>query len=263
MVEEMSNRGYNKFDIIIAQNVFAHVDNPLEFLRNCKKIMGPNSILYIQTSQANMILNGEFDTAYHEHLSFFNTNSMKVICERAKLHLNRVTIEEIHGKSFLFEIRLNRGNNSNDSNITERLVEDIEKDLYCDSTYISYNIRCELYKHTFMKKLLKYKLSNYTIIAYGSTAKFNTLLNYCNINSDMIKYIIDENKLKQGLLTPGSNIMVESIERLNEIRDNTIIIISAWNFYNEIKEKIKQTIRSNLHNVIIFNINPIYTETLL
>jgi SAM-dependent methyltransferase len=80
----------NKFNLIIAQNVFAHTHDIKSFLDKCYDILGEDGILYIQTSQSNMILNNEFDTTYHEHLSFFNSLSMKTIVEKCNLRLNNV-----------------------------------------------------------------------------------------------------------------------------------------------------------------------------
>ena len=209
-----------------------------------------------------MILNGEFDTVYHEHLSFFNTNSMKSLCNLTKMHLNRVDIVDIHGKSYLFEIRLCQ---VGDSNVTTQLVSDIENNLYCDSAYQTYNTKCKLYKHTFVSKLLQYKLDKFDIISFGSTAKFNTLLNYSQISTE-IRCIIDENSLKMGLLTPGSNIPVVDITELKNICSNTVIIISAWNYYDEIKSKIIAFFNTNnikLRNIKLLNINPLFEETLV
>ena len=77
-------------DVIIAQNVFAHTEYIDIFLQNCKIIMKPTSTLYIQTSQKNMIINGEFDTIYHEHISFFNAKSMDILVTRNGLVLNNI-----------------------------------------------------------------------------------------------------------------------------------------------------------------------------
>jgi SAM-dependent methyltransferase len=76
-----------KFDVITAQNVFAHGPEPLKFLENAKHAMHDNTLLFIQTSQAFRIRNNEFDTIYHEHMSFFNVKSMNELCKRAGLHL--------------------------------------------------------------------------------------------------------------------------------------------------------------------------------
>ena len=95
-----------KLDIIIAQNVFAHNDYPMDFLKHCKAIMHDNTRLFIQTSQAEMIKNNEFDTIYHEHLSFFNSKSMLALAERAGLTIIDIVKTPIHGTSYLFVMAL-------------------------------------------------------------------------------------------------------------------------------------------------------------
>lgn len=242
---------YHHFDIIIAQNVFAHIDNPNEFLKLTKQLMNSQSMLFIQTSQKNMIKNGEFDTAYHEHLSFFNTNSMNLLCKQTELLLNKSTEVNIHGNSYLFEI-LNNTKNTIDYNINDQLSNEIIDNLYSIEFYEKYAMNCIMYKNIFHNYILQYKLQNKNIIGYGSTAKSNVLLNFCNISNE-IDWIIDENPLKQGLYTPGSNILIKSIDSLKEITNGTVIVIFAWNFFNEVKDKILKYTK----NVIILNINPL------
>ena len=80
-----------KFDMIIFQNSFAHNINPKKLLQNVIKLMHRDSILIIQTSQANMCKNKEFDTVYHEHINFFNVSSMNTLLKRVNLKLHYVT----------------------------------------------------------------------------------------------------------------------------------------------------------------------------
>ena len=94
-----------KFDLIIFQNSFAHNPNPLKLLRLIKNLMHNNSTLIIQTSQADMCKNNEFDTVYHEHINFFNINSMYHLTKRAGLNLYDVKKKPIHGNSYLFVIK--------------------------------------------------------------------------------------------------------------------------------------------------------------
>jgi len=97
-----------KFDLIIAQNVFAHVIDPLEFLRLCSNFLTPEGKLYIQTSQAEMLEKGQFDTIYHEHLSFFSEQSMNTLVERiGDLQITEYQTTPIHGGSHLFRIENN------------------------------------------------------------------------------------------------------------------------------------------------------------
>jgi nucleoside-diphosphate-sugar epimerase/2-polyprenyl-3-methyl-5-hydroxy-6-metoxy-1,4-benzoquinol methylase len=246
---------YGNFDIIIAQNVFAHIDYPSEFLDLCKQLTKNrqnkddynDGIILIQTSQKNMILNGEFDTAYHEHLSFFNTNSMKYLCSLNDLVLNNVTEVSIHGTSYIFEItnKLIETDDKDDvSNTVDVLYNEMVDGLYDIKTYKNYKYNALIYRNRFHNKLLEYKLQDKMVIGYGSTAKSNTLLNFCNINTDDIDWIIDENELKQNLFTPGSDILIRNIESLDEIKlDNTVVVVFAWNFFNEIKDKIVKKIK--------------------
>ena len=95
----------NKFDFIISQNSFAHNPKPIEFLKNAKELMHEKSLLIIQTSQADMCRNLEFDTIYHEHINFFNINSMNKLIQRSELKLDNVVKDPIHGTSYLFLIK--------------------------------------------------------------------------------------------------------------------------------------------------------------
>jgi 2-polyprenyl-3-methyl-5-hydroxy-6-metoxy-1,4-benzoquinol methylase len=225
------------FDIITAQNVFAHTHDILGFLEACKSVMHENSLLYIQTSQANMILNGEFDTIYHEHLSFFNSLSMMHIVNRAGLHLNNVFKTDIHGTSYVFEISLD----PHEGNLSEILLEERDKGLYDIDTYREFAKKantCVTELGQFVNMLRK---QGATVIGYGAAAKGMTVLNFGKIKLD---YIIDDNPLKQDRLTPGMNIPIYSSDKLNELDGLTLIVPLAWNFYNEIKNRVKTQLGS-------------------
>jgi nucleoside-diphosphate-sugar epimerase/2-polyprenyl-3-methyl-5-hydroxy-6-metoxy-1,4-benzoquinol methylase len=244
---------YGSFDIIIAQNVFAHIDNPHTFLNLSKQLMNSDSLLFIQTSQKNMIKNGEFDTAYHEHLSFFNTNSMNILCKNQNLLLNTVTEVPIHGDSYIFEIiKPTSTIISQTQNVKDQIYNEMQDQLYNKIFYNKYTLNCIIYKNNFHNKILEYKLNNRQVIGYGSTAKSNTLLNFSGISNE-IDWIIDDNILKQNLYTPGSNILVKNSDSLKDINTNSVVVVFAWNFFEEIKNKIKKINTK----VTILNINPL------
>jgi 2-polyprenyl-3-methyl-5-hydroxy-6-metoxy-1,4-benzoquinol methylase len=247
---------YGNFDIIIAANVFAHIDYPNDFLKFMKQIMVDTSSLYIQTSQKNMIIENQFDTIYHEHLSFFNTNSMKYVCEHNGLFLNHVQENYIHGTSYIFEINTYL---SSDRNVDNFIMAETKLGLYNIETYEKYRNSCLLYKYKLKQKLIEYKIKKQNIIAYGSTAKSMTVFNFCGIDCSFIDSMIDENPMKVGLFTPGSNIQVTDLNTLTTIQANTVIIITAWNFYDEIKNKIINHIK-NAKRITLLNINSLDEE---
>jgi 2-polyprenyl-3-methyl-5-hydroxy-6-metoxy-1,4-benzoquinol methylase len=236
----------NNFDIITAQNVFAHTKYTVDFLTSCKTLMHDDSVLFIQTSQANMVLNNEFDTIYHEHLSFFNTNSMKSLVERCGLVLSDVFKTDIHGTSYVFVItKKDLGKTG-----TQDIIQfEKENGLYDILTYPSYALKC--YKATFdlKHKLEELKNQGYILVGYGAAAKGNTLLNFGKIKLDII---IDDNPLKQNLLTPGMDISIVSSDYLlNLNKDQKVAFVPlAWNFYKEIKTRIKDK-RNNSNDLFI------------
>ena len=223
-----------KMDVIIAQNVFAHTEHIDAFLQACKIIMSDNSTLFIQTSQKNMIINSEFDTIYHEHISFFNTKSMDILVSRNGLVLNRILEATIHGTSYIFEIKLNK---NEFYNIHEHIIKETEIGLYSDSLYNTFKLNANKIVNSLKTEIEKYNSLGYKCIGFGAAAKAQTILCYGNIN---LEYIIDENPLKIGLYSPKMNIPIVDIDYFkNDNTEKILIIILAWNFADEIINKIK------------------------
>lgn len=195
-------RSFNtKFDIIIAQNVFAHVGNPLEFLNICKSELSDSGRIFIQTSQSTMLANSEYDTVYHEHISFFNMHSMLQVITKAGLVLLDVINKPIHGNSYIFII----GKQGNSYQIPEPKITISDLDKYSRS--VTRNAK------QLVKVVNNYKNVGYKIVGYGAAAKGNTVLNYTKLGLD---YIVDDNPLKHKLYTPGQRIPVVSKEILEQ-----------------------------------------------
>ncbi len=233
-------------DIITIQNAFAHNPNPLELLKNCKKNLNIDGLIFIQTSQADMILNDEFDTIYHEHISFYNIKSMMFLCNRAGLNLIDVVKTPIHGTSYIFIISADMSAPANIKNLI-----DIETNagLYNKETYTRYSKNCIDMVEKFRKVVEEHRTNGYKIVGYGAPAKGNTFLNFAKVPLDMI---IDDNPMKQGLYTPGSSIGIVGSEVLKsfEEHDRILFIPLAWNFFKEIRERIIKQ-RNNFNDVFL------------
>jgi hypothetical protein len=226
--------GSKNLDIITAQNVFAHNSYPLEFLKQCKEIMHDKSRLFIQTSQADMIKNNEFDTIYHEHLSFFNTSSMSALAARAGLHIIDIQKTPIHGNSYMFVMSKVSGSRPS---VQLQLEQEREQGLQDMNTYLAYADRASTIVEDLKQTIEHYRGLGYVVAGYGAAAKGNTLINFGDIYLD---YIIDDNPMKQGLFAPGSNIPVVPIDMLDQCDDLKVAFVPlAWNFFKEIQGKIK------------------------
>jgi len=233
-------------DIITCQNAFAHNPNPLEFLKNCKKNLNIDGLIFIQTSQADMILNNEFDTIYHEHISFYNIKSMMMLCNRAGLNLIDVVKTPIHGTSYIFIIGADK---SAPANIKNLIDMETAAGLYDYKTYIKYTHNCIEMVDKFKEKVEYWRSQGYKVVGYGAAAKANTFLNFSKVPFDMI---IDDNPLKQGLYTPGSSVGIVGSDVLNTFTedDKILFVPLAWNFFKEIRERII-TKRNNFNDVFL------------
>ncbi len=230
-----------KFEIIIAQNVFAHVNDVVDFLENCKSVLKDHGTIYIQTSQANMVLNNEFDTIYHEHLSFFNIKSMKEAANRAGLTLYDVHKTPIHGISYVFVLR-NLSEDISQPASSKMLVEE-NSGLYNIATYQQYVLNVKQIRDSFVSICNQLRKDGLKIIGYGAAAKGNTFLNFAKFKLD---YIVDDNCMKHNLLSPGLNIPVLSPDQLiKEDPDSICVVPLAWNFFDEIKEKVNVRLGCN------------------
>jgi SAM-dependent methyltransferase len=206
------------FDIINAQNVFAHNADPLNFLKNIKRLLAPNGRVYIQTSQADMVRNGEFDTIYHEHINFFNPWSMMCLVNRSGLVLLGVNKTAIHGSSFMFVI----GHEGAPARVSKDSIK----------MYNDWELKCKA-----LCKRIKRCTRGKRVVAYGAAAKGNTFLNFTGIKPEVI---IDDNPLKQGKFSPGVRSPVVSKAHLTTLGPEPIVFLPlAWNLFDEIKKQIK------------------------
>mgnify|MGYP006281381101 FL=1 len=245
--------GTKKFDVITCLNAFAHNADQLSLLKNIRDRMHEDSLLFCSTSQANMILNGEFDTIYHEHLSFYNIKSARALCERAGLNLIDVIKHPIHGTSYIFVISRDK---EAKLNIEKLILEEENFGLYDPDTYVEYAEKCHKAAHFFAETIRKYRDKGIKVVGYGAPAKGNTLMNFANEGPDLI---IDDNPLKQLHFTPGMSVPIYSAPylTLNYFEVQPVCFIPlAWNFYDEIVKKIKEIRPAHSHKDIFVRYFP-------
>jgi SAM-dependent methyltransferase len=222
---------HDQFDIIVAQNAFAHNPDPVKYLKLLEPLMSKKSLFFIQTSQADMVRNGEFDTIYHEHVNFYCINSMYELARRADMHLVDVIKTPIHGTSYIFVLSTHNLKPKHIKNLLAMEADLMEPATYKKWADSSAKVVTELARHC-----EEFKKMGYRLVGYGAAAKGMTLLNYANITLDCI---IDDNPLKQGSYSPGKDIPIVSIKHLDEYQNDKIVFIPlAWNVYKEIKSKI-------------------------
>jgi 2-polyprenyl-3-methyl-5-hydroxy-6-metoxy-1,4-benzoquinol methylase len=230
--EETADLLATNFDVIVAMNVFAHTQNPLGILRGIQKNLAANGRVFIQTSQANMFKTGEFDTVYHEHISFFNVRSMKALLMRAGLYLVSVSIVPIHGMSYLWEVSKI---DSHDMKF-ERENEEINFGVYNPEVYRSFAHDAFKKAAEVQKIISEYQSKGCKVVSYGAAAKGNTFINFAKLEFD---YILDDTPQKISKMSPAGGCVVSNPNILSQIPGPIFVVIPAWNFRGEIIAKIR------------------------
>ena len=229
---------YKSFDIILANNVFAHIDNIKQIFLLLKKLMHDKSIIIFEVSYLlDVIKKKLFDTIYHEHLDYHSIEPLVSFFKKIDLKIIDLKKISTHGGS----IRIYIAKNS-----TVRLAK--TKKIY---TFIENEKKNGVNKESTIVKMFnkleveKFKLENFfqkikgnVVYGYGAPAKAVTLINYFNLNEENINLIIDDSKLKQNKYIPGSKIIITN-SRILYSKPPKYIIILAWNIYKDILAKLK------------------------
>ena len=226
-------------DLLIGNNVLAHVPNINDFISGLKILLSSNGIITMEFPHIlQLIQNNEFDTIYHEHFSYFSFITVQKIFNFHGLEIFDVEEISTHGGSLRIFVQHhnNKQNQMNDS--IENLIKK-EKDHGLDkiSTYQNFSEKIQNVKKKLNDFIESANKEGKSIVCYGAPAKGNTLLNFCGIDKQQIDFVVDRSPYKQGLFLPGSHIPIKSVEAIQETKPDYIIIL-PWNIKDEIMEQI-------------------------
>ena len=246
---------------IVAQNVYAHVPDNVAFLKKCEEVMGPKTRLYIQTSQCHMHQLGQFDTAYHEHVSFFTAHSFQKAAELAGLVITEFELTPIHGTSCLVTMMLpgwEQRRVDNSTTLQDRLALEVKQGITSDYFYERYRARALHTRRWMVAQLSRLQHSGHQIIAYGAAAKGMVLLHFFMESPEAseikIEFILDDARLKQDRFCAGTNIPVRptsSIRQYTSNRRPLVILVLAWNFWDEIAVNIKRELQGHIDEALV------------
>lgn len=228
---------YGKADIITANNVFAHIDDVQDVCRNVNKLLDDNGIFIIEFPyMAVMLEDMVFDMIYHEHLSYINITPLKYLLKKFDLEIFSIDRVASHGGSLRVFIKKVKGSYPIDKIMDDLLKMELEKGYNEMPAYTKFAEKVQAVKNTLIQFVNENKSSGKSIAGYGAPAKGNTLINYCLFNDKQIDFIVDDNPLKQSMLSPGAKIPIVPGAYLHE-HPTDFLIIFAWNFAKEIIEK--------------------------
>ena len=235
---------YQQADLIIGNNVYAHVPDINDFTLGMKVCLKDNGVITLEFPHLmNLIKHNQFDTIYHEHFSYLSLHSVNAIFKSSGLKIFDVDKLNTHGGSLrVYGCHAEDSRSVNES-VTNLLLEETSSRLNTIETYKNFQSRAELAKDSFLEFLLMQKKNGKKVIAYGAAAKGNTLLNFAGIKTDLIQYVVDAAEAKQNKFMPGSHIPIVSPENLNSIKFDYIVIL-PWNLSDEIYNLLKDRVKN-------------------
>lgn len=236
--EAVVNR-YGRSKVITATNVFAHADDLHEFLRGVDRCMAQQGIVLIECPYVvDFIEKNEFDTAYHEHLSYIGIRPLQVLMAQHGMSVFDVEyFKDLHGGTIrVFVAR--RGDHPTSPNVQAFLKREEEFGITDVRRYREFGERVRANKEVLVGLIRQLHTEGKTVWAYGASAKGNTLMNYFNIPPGWIPVAVDDNPKKWGWYTPGSHMRIAGINELAKEKVDYLLLL-AWNFEAEIRRRCR------------------------
>lgn len=226
-------------DVITATNVFAHVDCIHDFLRCVTNTLQDTGLFVFEVPYfVDLVQKCEFDTIYHEHLSYFLLKPIQRAVSDHGLRVIDVQHHPIHGGTIrVFVAKVGSGYSVR-SSVGEMLAAEEEMGFYDRAVYESFANTVAENKSKMLALVKRLAAEGKRIAGYGAAAKGNTLLNYYGLDCKNIKFICDDNQKKHGYLTPGSHIPIVGPSSLSTSTCEYLLLL-AWNFSDEIKRRTK------------------------
>lgn len=224
-------------DLIVANNVYAHVPDINDFTRGLKAVLKPGGTITLEFPHVmRLIEHNQFDTIYHEHFSYLSLYTVHQIFDAAGLHIWDVEELPTHGGS----LRVYGGHAEEHKHRTPAVASLLEAEassgLQTLSTYQHFQAKADRVKNDLLAFLIEQNRLGKTIAAYGAAAKGNTLLNYAGVRPDLLPFVCDAATAKQNKYMPGSHIPIRAPSELNQQRPDFLIIL-PWNIASEVKHQ--------------------------
>lgn len=228
---------FGKAKVITATNVVAHIDDLHNLISGIDLLLDTDGVFIMEFPYlVDLLEKNEFDTIYHEHLSYFSIKPLIELFRQHEMYIYNIKKIAIHGGSIRAYV-VKKGSKLAIKPVIRRFIkEELLRKLGRRDTYDDFGRRVRTIRRDLKAYLKKIKSQGKTIVGYGASAKGNVLLNYCKIGTDLLDYIVDSIYYKQGRFTPGTHIPIYPENRLEKEIPHYALLL-AWNFADEIIRK--------------------------
>ncbi len=227
---------YGSTDLLIANNVVAHVDNLLDFMKGVKTLLSTDGVFIFECHYfPNLLFSDQFDNIYHEHRSFFSLLPLTYLFNRVGLYMFDIRMADTQGGSIRVFVSQKK---KKQSPLLKKIIrEEFEIRLDHMDTYAGFQSRVNYIKQRTVIKLKKLKEAGYKIYGYGASAKGNTMLNVLGLDTTIIDKVVDKTPYKIGKFTPGTKIPV--VMQSEDDEPNYYLLL-VWNYLAGVLEREKE-----------------------
>jgi novobiocin biosynthesis protein NovU/D-mycarose 3-C-methyltransferase len=225
---------WGRADLVVGRHVFAHIDDLRDLLCGLEAIAHPNSVVAFEVPYLIDFFNGtQFDTIYHEHLSYISVKALQALTAGSPFFVQRVDHYPIHGGSILFQLRNRESGVPAHASVAQAVLAEEKLKLGEAASWEPFVERVQSIRNELPKLIRRLRAEDKRVIGYGASAKGNTLLNTCGLTTKDLDYIIDNTPFKQDKIAPGSWLPIRPPDWLLRDRPDFALIL-AWNFAPEI-----------------------------
>lgn len=239
---EKMKKKYDTFDLITANNVFAHSPHLYDFSQGVKNLLSIKGVFVLEVSYLPTVLSKKtFDTIYHEHMSYHALKPLVNFFKMQNLEVFDFQLIEAQGGSIRIFVSHKESFKVKVDKIKNQIKKEVDQGLFLTNRYKRFYKEINETKIKLKKILKNVEKKNLNIIGYGAPAKLTTLTHVFGLSRSDFEFVIDDNNLKVNKFTPGKNFLIKNFNylKLNQDKHNVIIIL-AWNFYESIRKKCKK-----------------------
>ena len=226
-------------DLLIGNNVLAHVPDLNDFVKGMKMILKPHGIITMEFPHLmRLMAENQFDTIYHEHFSYFSFTIVNKVFDHHGLRIFDVDELPTHGGSLrIYARHAEDASRAVSENVADLLKHEAAEGFENLEFYLTFSQKVQSTKRSILDFMVRTKNGGKSIVGYGAPAKGNTLLNYCGIGTDFMEYTVDRSPHKQGYFLPGTHIPIHHPDKIKETRPDYVIIL-PWNLKDEIMRQM-------------------------
>jgi SAM-dependent methyltransferase len=234
--EDMAKAG-EQADLVLGNNVYAHVPDINDFTQGVAALLKPNGVVTFEFPHLmQLIAQNQFDTVYHEHFSYLSLCAVATIFEAAGLRVFDVEELPTHGGSLRVYGCITAADHTKTNAVDKLLLAEKKAGLQTEETYKTFQAKANAVKDEFVRFLLDAKANGKSVAGYGAAAKGNTLMNYAGIRPDLMPFVCDAADAKIGQYLPASHIPILPPATLKERRPDYLVIL-PWNIAEEVMKQ--------------------------